>query len=269
MKSGLWNGIFGMCLAAMMLWQGCQSVPLTGRHQLMLSTEKSENTLGEQAWTQLLGQYETSKTPMYVHALERVGPAIRDVSGRPDFKWEFRVLESSEPNAFCLPGGKVAVYSGLFPYISNDAELATVVAHEIGHALARHGGERMTLEGLKDVGSAALQLSGADGQRWLELYGVGTQVGALLPFSRKHEYEADQMGLILMARAGYNPTAAISFWKKFAAAGGATALTEWASTHPSGDNRIQQLNSLMTSAMAEYQKAPVKHGLGKNMPNSQ
>jgi predicted Zn-dependent protease len=239
---------------------GCQTVPLTGRSQLMLSSESSEIALGAQAYDEYKAQYPVSKNAAQNAALARVGQAIKAAAQKDDYQWAFTVLESPDANAFCLPGGKVAVYSGLFAYTANDAELACVVGHEVGHALARHGGERSSWGTLQSLGLAGLKTQ-TESEALAEAYGLATNVGVLLPFSRKQESEADRMGLMLMARAGYDPAAALSFWQKFGATPSGT-LEKWLSTHPGGDVRIAEIKANLPAAQAEYQKAATKRGLG-------
>ena len=250
-------------LATLLFTSACQTVPMTGRRQLLLSSESEEMALGAQAYNEYKTQYPISRNATYNSALARVGQAIKTAAEKPDYQWEFTVLESSEANAFCLPGGKVAVYSGLFTYAANDAELACVVGHEVAHALARHGGERMSWSTVQSVGGAVLKTQ-TESQLFAQAYGLATEVGVLLPFSRSQESEADLMGLTLMARAGYDPTASVSFWKKFGSKP-SSSLEKWLSTHPGGDVRIADLEKAMPAAQAEYQKAPSKKGLGTKL----
>jgi len=243
-----------------LLLAGCQVVPMTGRSQLMLTSESDEMTLGAQAYREYKVKYPVSKNAAHNAALARVGQAIQTAAQKNSYQWEFTVLDSPEANAFCFPGGKVAVYSGLFAYMSNEAELAVVVGHEVAHALARHGGERASWNTLQSAGLSVLKIQ-SESQLLAAAYGAATDVGILLPFSRRDEYEADLMGLTLMARAGYDPTAALTFWKKF----GTTAtgpIERFLSTHPGGDARIADLQKAMPAAQAEYQKAATKRGLG-------
>ena len=257
------NSLFAIrysLFAILLFTTACQTVPLSGRKQLMLSSESSEMTLGAQAYNEYKAQTPVSRNATYNNALTRVGQAIKTAAQKPDYQWEFTVLESAEANAFCLPGGKVAVYTGLFKYMANDAELACIVGHEVAHALARHGGERMSWGTVQSVGLTALKTQ-SESTLLAQAYGLATEVGVLLPFSRSHESEADLMGLTLMARAGYDPTASISFWKKFGSTP-SSAAERWLSTHPGGDVRIADLQKAMPAAQAEYQKAPSKKGLG-------
>lgn len=250
------------CIVAGLLCAACRTVPLSQRSQLLLTSEEYENSLGATAYSEYQKEYPRSTNQTYNDALQRVGTAISKVAGKDEYQWEFVVLESSEANAFCLPGGKVAVYSGIFKFTANEAELATIVSHEIAHALARHGGERMSWDQLKQIGALGLRSAGA-GSAWETLYGVGTELGVMLPFSRKHEHEADSMGLILLARAGYHPAAAISFWQKFSSGQNSSLLDKWTSTHPGGAERITNLQQLQPQALQDYEQCPQKFGLGK------
>lgn len=252
-------------LLAVLFCCSCRTVPVSARRQLLLTSDAEEQALGAIAYSEYKKEYPVSTRRPYVDALNRVGQAIKNVAGRNDFKWEFVVLESDTANAFCLPGGKVAVYSGIFQFIANEAELATVVSHEIAHALARHGGERMSMAQLQQIGSLGLQKAGA-GTVAEAVYGYGTQLGVMLPFSRKHEHEADTIGLILMAKAGYQPEAAVAFWSKFGGTGKASVIEKWTSTHPGGEDRIKLLQENMPQALLEYNQAPARHGLGQAIP---
>ena len=193
---------------------GCRSVPITDRTQLMLTTSGYENTLGIEAYAEYKAKYRRLTNLEYNEALARCGKAIAKASEADDFEWEFIVLDTNIQNAFCLPGGKVAVYSGLMEVMNNEAELACIVAHEVAHAIARHGGERMSWGYLQKLGALGMAL-GVNNETLNNIYGTGSQLGVMLPFSRDNEYEADLIGLILMAKAGYNPQAAIHFWTRF------------------------------------------------------
>ena len=190
-------------------------------------------------------------------AAQRTGSAIAKATDQDDFDWEFIVFESSVPNAFCLPGGKVAVYSGLFKYVQNDAELASVIGHEAGHAVARHGGERLSQAKLQSWGNSLLAFALEDNalkEKALLAYGVTTNVGAILPYSRKHEYEADYLGMIFMAKAGYDPNAAITFWEKFQNASKTSGIDEYLSTHPVGKKRIAEMKKHLPEVLKLYYK---------------
>ena len=248
---------------------GCRTAvePVTGRGQFILTSRGEETRMGLQSWRKTLDEERPCRNRKQVAAVARVGRAISEAVDEEDFEWEFRAFESSQANAFCLPGGKVAVYSGLFRYVANDAELAAVVGHEIGHALARHGGERMTQGMLQNLGELGLSVvlrskPPSHRARWMAAYTGLTTLGVVLPYSRTHEYSADQIGLILMARAGYLPEASISFWSKFGASGTSSTIEEFLSTHPMGAKRRERLRSLLHRAQLEYDMAPIKLGLG-------
>lgn len=247
--------------AAMTFCWGCRSVPVTGRTQLMLTTEGYENELGLTAYDEYKTQFPQSTNAVYNKALARCGQAISAVSGRNDFDWQFTVLETETQNAFCLPGGKVAVYTGLMDLMNNEAELAFVVAHEIAHALARHSGERMSWGYLQSLGGLLVTI-GLQSETADAIYGVGSELGVMLPFSRDNESEADAIGLLLMARAGYNPQAAVEFWSRFGQGGETDKLSRLLSTHPCDEDRIAAMKAGMAAAMAEYEKAKDKKNYG-------
>lgn len=238
-----------------------QVVPITGREQRVGLSEEEQKELGAQAFREVLSEPGTRIVQgPDADLVRRVGERIARVSDDPGFEWEYAVVDSPLVNAFCLPGGKVVVYTGLLGVTRDEAELATVVAHEIAHAIAQHGAERVLQQQLAQaVGSAlAAGLGGADpGQRAaiLALFGAGAQFGVLLPFGREQESEADRIGLIYMARAGYDPRAAIQFWTKMAAAQDGPQPPEYASTHPSHEQRIADLEGWMPEALAEYERA--------------
>ena len=252
-------------VAACGMLSACRSVPYTGRSQLLLTSEEEELDLGRQAWSQVLAKEKISRNSVYTRAVERVGANIAEAARKPEYNWEFKTLDSDQANAFCLPGGKIAVYTGLFKYVDNDAELATVIAHEVGHAIARHGGERIS-EGLIQQAGAevvAASVDPKDKELALLIYGGASNVAAMLPYSRTHEYEADHIGIMLMAEAGYDPNYAITFWSKFAKASESNALLELLQTHPMSEKRILELKRLLPEALRKYHEAKIKHGRGE------
>ncbi len=252
--------IFGILMALFGV-AGCRSVPVTGRTQLLLTTSSYENQLGEEGYQEYKAQFPRSGNARYNQALERCGRAIAEVADQDDFNWEFVVLETETQNAFCLPGGKVAVYSGLMDVMKNEAELACVVAHEAAHAIARHGGERISWGYLQNLGALGVAL-GFNNETANAVYGIGTQLGVMLPFSRENEYEADEIGLILMAKAGYDPQAAIDFWSRFSE-GKTPSWTETiTSTHPCDADRIQQFRENLPKAEEYYRQAAAPKGKG-------
>ena len=245
----------------------CRSVPVTGRSQFLLTTESYENSLGAESYEEYKQEYPVSTNAEYNAALERCGNAIKavanDLGETDDFEWEFTVLDSEIQNAFCLPGGKVAVYSGIMDGMENEAELAFVVGHEIGHALARHGGERMSRTIVQSLGAVLVSMI-FENETIDAIYGTGTEIGIMLPYSRSNESEADAIGLILMARAGYDPSASYTFWKRFTNnAEGSSKLESILSTHPCDSDRIKAMEENEPAAREEYNKAPTKYGFGK------
>jgi predicted Zn-dependent protease len=253
------------------LMVGCQTAiePITGRKQFILTDAQAEMRMGLDAWNEILGKEQLSQDKQKTAALKRVGGALSKVIDQSSFEWEFQVFSSESANAFCLPGGKVGVYEGLFEFTVNDAELAAVVGHEIGHAVARHGGERMTQSILQNLGALGLSVAlgsraEEDRVRWMAAYVGVTTVGVVLPYSRTHEYAADELGMIYMARAGYDPAAAVSFWEKFSKDSKTPSILEFLSTHPVGSKRLGRLREILPRAQLEYETAMFKHGLGQS-----
>ena len=245
-------------------WNGCTSVPVTGRSQLNLMSPGQEMQLGLTSFSEVKKQTPVSRDAAANALIQKVGKRIAAVAGpdMPNAQWEFVVFESKDANAFCLPGGKVGVYTGLLPISRDEAGLATVLGHEIAHAVARHGGERMSQATLMQAGGQVLgaTVSNADPRvqaAAMVAYGVTSKVGVELPHSRKQESEADEIGLIYMARAGYDPEAAVGFWQRFAAynqqKGGNVPV--FLRTHPTDEKRIQQLKALLPRAKAEFRPA--------------
>ena len=249
--------LLGLCAA------GCTTVPYTHRSQLMLMSESDDMKLGADAYQQVLTKEKITRDPKYLEPVQRVGRHIAAVADKPEYQWEFTVIDDPKTaNAFCLPGGKVAVYTGIFPYARDEAGLAAVIGHEVSHALARHGAERMSQNTVLQVGAAGVAVAaGASGagsgtqQAIMQAYGLGSTVGIALPFNRSQESEADHIGLILMAKAGYDPHAAVELWKRMAAAERGSAPPEWLSTHPLPETREQDLNTWMAEA-EQYYKPP-------------
>jgi len=217
-----------VCAAALLVllpFPGCTTVPVTGRSQFNVISPGQEMQLGLSEFDKMKKDVPVSRDPAANALLQKVGKRIAAVTGAdmPNAQWEFVVFESKEANAFCLPGGKVGVYTGILPITRDEAGLATVIGHEVAHAVARHGGERMTEAlGLQLLGTAVSTAS-RDSKYAAAIatgYGLGAQLGVALPHSRKQESEADEMGLHYMARAGYRPAAAVEFWQRFAAFNG-------------------------------------------------
>ena len=246
-------------LALIFLMIGCTTVPMTGRRQLILSSEAEENAAGATSYGQYLKESKISTDKTNTALVKKVGQKIAAVSGC-DYDWEFNLLESAEANAWCLSGGKVAVYTGILPYTQTEAGLATVMSHEIAHAIARHGAERSAQNNLFQyglaIGNAALT---NNPNRELIMLGVNVagNMGVILPYSRKHESEADHIGLLLMAKAGYDPNEAIKFWQRMSAASGGSqgGLSDFLSTHPSDEKRIKDLQKHLPEALQYYNKS--------------
>ena len=237
----------------------CTTVPLTGRTQVMLLPESTEQEMGLTAFRQALTKSKVSTDPALNVQLTRVGTRIAAATGRTDYQWEFKVFEDKQVNAFCLPGGKVVVYTGILPVTRDDAGLAAVVGHEVAHAIARHGGERVSQSYIAQFGLAGTQLalSGQDpllAQGVITALGAGATVGYLLPYSRLQESEADHLGLIYMAKAGYHPSAARDLWVRMAEMSkGQQKPPEFLSTHPADATRIRQIEAWLPEAVKYYQ----------------
>jgi metalloendopeptidase OMA1, mitochondrial len=257
-----------LALTILISFVGCVRTPVTGKNVFILTSESQEAQLGEDAYKQTLAKTRTTSNGKWSEILQRVGGRIAAVAEKPSFKWEFRLIDSKEKNAFCLPGGKVAFYTGIIPEFKNEAQMAAVMGHEVAHATARHGGQRITVQFGTALGFEALSLimGGGDTQQkklLLQAIGLGATVGAILPFSRAHESEADHIGIMYMAKAGYDPREAPVFWQNFGRERGGPP--EWLSTHPSSGNREENLKRLLPEAMAIYERSP-KHGTGEPLP---
>ena len=254
-------------LALFTFLTACRSTPVTGREQLILIPESQEVQMGLTAYRDVLSKSKLSSDSEKVAMVRRVGERIAAVADKPDYKWEFNLIDDDKTvNAFCLPGGKVAVYTGILPVTEDEAGLATVMAHEIAHALARHGGERMTTGLLAQLGLVALDVGLAvknQDPKMIEAlnaaYGAAAQVGVILPFSRKQELEADHIGLLLMSKAGYDPQSALHFWERMAKLDKAKA-PEFLSTHPSDEKRVQQIAKWLPEAEKEYRESQTGQG---------
>ena len=257
----------GLIVILFLAARGCQEGPF-GRSQLVRLTPAQEDRLGAQAFRQVLDESVVIPRGAAVDEIDHIGRRLAAATQNPEFlrlvkikqpphfDWQFRLVRDKQVNAFCLPGGKVVVYTGILPVAETDAGLATVMGHEIGHALARHGAERMAQNELVQIGTVAVAASLGDMDRdqqrlVLGLLGAGTQFGVLLPFSRKHESEADHIGILLMAAAGYDPRDAPKLWVRMERSGG-KGPPEFMSTHPSHATRIRDLEKWVPEAMPLY-----------------
>jgi predicted Zn-dependent protease len=264
-KTGLYLLCFSMFLSA------CSRNPITGRKQYKLLPESQLQSMAEQEYRQFLSKNTVLQASgnrdaeMVQRVGERISRAVekfyRD-KGKSSllqgYKWEYHLVESKEINAWCMPGGKIVVYTGLLPITKNEAGLAAVMGHEVSHALFQHGNERMSQALTQQMGGMALSAAIANKPRetqelFLIAYGAGTTLGAILPFSRKHELEADRYGLIWAAMAGYNPQEAIALWERMEQASKGQKPPEFLSTHPSESRRIEELKKFMPEALKYYQ----------------
>jgi predicted Zn-dependent protease len=244
---------------------GCATEPVTGRKQLMLVSASEELQLGLTEFEKMKKEVPISKDQANADLVRRVGQRVAKVAAPdlPNAQWEFVLFESPEPNAFCLPGGKVGVYTGILPITKDEGGLATVIGHEVAHAAGHHGAERMSeAMAMGTVGSLASGYLGSEKPDWQpyfdSVYGLGTQVGRALPHSRGQEARADQIGLIYMARAGYDPEVAVAFWQRFAAYNqqqGSGGTPWFLRTHPLDEDRIANLQKYLPEAKREFRPA--------------
>jgi predicted Zn-dependent protease len=262
----------GLALGILVLASACAQVAGTGRSQLRLVSESELVPIAARQYRQILSKGKISTSGLETQMVRSVGARIQAAAetylamfSRQNeiaaYSWEFNLLESPEANAFCMPGGKVAVYSGLLPIAQTEAGLAAVMGHEVAHAIAHHGSERASQQMMTSLGAQVLSLglglggsSQITGDVVMTAYGLGSQVGILLPFSRTHEAEADRIGLSLMAMAGYDPAEAVSFWERMSASqnGRRRAPAEFLSTHPADRTRMENLRSFLPEAESRY-----------------
>ena len=252
-------------VALLLIIAGCTTAPETGRSQLLLISGAEETRIGIKQFQQIKANTPINHDQRLNATLQRVGSRIAAVAPLPDARWEFVLFDDPEKaNAFCLPGGKVGVYTGILKYARDETGLATIIGHEVGHAVAHHGSEQVSYSLLSRLGAQVVgQIAGAyvpgSQQAIMSVYDVGSQYGVLLPYSRAHELEADHLGLLYMARAGYDPRQALGFWRRFSqAAEGSKPAFEFISTHPLDANRIRRLQEWMPTAMAENRPAGVR-----------
>jgi predicted Zn-dependent protease len=248
----------------------CSTVPLTGRSQLNLIPNNEMLAMSFQQYGEFLKENSVSKNQTETDMIKDVGKRIQTAVEKymaqnnladrlAGYNWEFNLVESDQVNAWAMPGGKVVVYTGILPIVQDDEGLAVVLGHEIAHAIAEHGNERLSQELLRSVGAVGLMVAldkepEQTKNLWMGVYGVGTQIGIMLPYARTHESEADRLGLIFMAMAGYDPHEAPAFWERMAASSQGGAPPEFLSTHPSHQTRINDLNAWIPEAMKYYKK---------------
>jgi predicted Zn-dependent protease len=249
---------------------GCSQNAITGKNQLTLYSEADIQSMAAQQYRQFLSENKVVSTSASKDAemVRRIGQRLTTAINNyysqkglsaelAGYQWEYNLVNSNEVNAWCMPGGKIVVYTGLLPITQNEAALAVVMGHEIAHALAKHGNERMSRASLAELGGQALSVALANKSPvaqniFMSAYGVGTNVGVMLPFGRSQELEADKFGLIFSAMAGYNPQEAIPLWERMEKAGGGNKPPEFLSTHPSEGRRIEKLKQLMPEALTYY-----------------
>jgi predicted Zn-dependent protease len=255
-----------MVVSLMLL--SCSTVPLTGRRQLNIIPDATVLSMSFQEYDTFMKENKLSTNASETAMVKKVGQRIQGAVERyfaqngmsselSGYAWEFNLVESKDVNAWCMPGGKVVVYTGILPVTKDEAGLAVVMGHEIAHAVAKHGNERMSQQLVTEMGGVALsealkEKPDQTRQLWTAAFGLGSQVGVLLPFSRLQETEADRLGLIFMAMAGYDPHKAVEFWQRMASQQEGGAPPEFLSTHPSDATRIQKLNELVPEAMKYY-----------------
>lgn len=254
----------------MIMMSDCSTVPVTGRKQLDLIPSSQILSLSFDSYKKVLKDNKLSTNSEQTAMVKNVGVRIQSAvqsymsknnlrSALNGFQWEFNLIESPQVNAFCMPGGKVAFYSGIMPICRDETGVAVVMGHEVAHAIANHGGERMSQGLIQQMGGVALAVAlkdkpGTTQELAMAAYGAGSTVFGILPYSRLHESEADKLGLIFMAMAGYNPNEAPKFWERMAAEskGGGSAPPEFLSTHPAHSTRIKDLNKAIPEAMKYY-----------------
>lgn len=261
--------------AALLTLTSCGTVPITGRSQLSIVPDGEILSMSATQYRQFISQSQLSANSGYNARVTQVGRRLAAATNTylkehgyesmlSTLNWEFNVVDSKQVNAFCMPGGKIVVYTGLLSLVGSgahaDDELAAVMGHELSHALAKHANERISNQMLLQAGGQILGATVGSRSALLgtlinQAYGIGAQVGVMLPFGRKQEYEADKMGLVLMAIAGYDPRYAVNFWQKMAASKGGKQTNELMSTHPSDENRIRAINEYLPTALQYYKGA--------------
>ena len=257
-----------LLLTLLLAVAGCSTVPITGRSQLNLIPASTMLSMSAQEYGTFLKENKPSSNKEQTEMVKRVGLRIQGAVERyfsdsglkgelANYQWEFNLVEDKQVNAWCMPGGKVVVYSGILPVTQNDDGLAVVMGHEIAHAIAEHGNERMSHGLLTQLGGVALSEAlaskpAATKELWMTAYGAGAQYGAILPYSRLQESEADHLGLVFMTMAGYDPNQAIAFWQRMASQKGGKGQSEFFSTHPADSTRIDNIRKLIPEVVKKY-----------------
>ena len=264
------TGIAIICIVSFLI-TACSTVPITGRTRLELIPNDSMLSMSKEQYGTFLNSHKLSKNKKQTQLVRRVGRKIQKAVEQyltenglahevKYYEWEFNLVESKQVNAWAMPGGKVVVYTGILPVALDEKGLAVIMGHEVAHVVADHGNERMSQGLIFQFGGMALStaLSSKPQQTrelWMQVYGAGAQYGVMLPYGRLHESEADHLGLVFMAMAGYDPNAAVAFWKRMAKMKSGQAPPEFLSTHPSDERRIQDIRNLIPTAMLYYQKS--------------
>lgn len=264
------KGVLFSAFSAFFLVLSCATNPVTGKKTWALVPNSEIFASSFSQYGQFLKENKVITGTADAKKVEAVGVKIRAAAEKllkargtqselEGYAWEYKLVDSKEVNAWCMPGGKIVVYSGILPITKNETGLATVMGHEVAHALANHGQQRMSAGLVQQLGAGVAQAavgnqSSETQALVMQAYGIGTQVGGMLPFSRSHESEADEIGLTLMAIAGYNPEESIAFWERMSASSGGSAPAEILSTHPSDATRIANLKKLIPKAKAEALK---------------
>jgi predicted Zn-dependent protease len=249
----------------------CSTVAITGRQQLNLVPRSTMLSMSFQQYDEFLKANKLSDNQEQTRMVKGVGLKIQHAVEQyfakmnmsnelRDYQWDFNLVESKDVNAWCMPGGKVVVYTGILPITKDESGLAVVMGHEIAHAIAEHGNERMSQGLIAELGGIALSKALEEKpektqQLWMTAFGLGAQVGVLLPYGRLQESEADHLGLIFMAMAGYNPNTAVDFWERMAKMQSGQAPLEFLSTHPSDETRIKKIKELIPEAMQYYNES--------------
>lgn len=263
--------LLGICILGLVY--SCSTNPITGKKTFNIVSNSELFPSSFQQYGTFLSENKVVSGTPDAYRVEKVGTRIKLAAekyvaylSRPnylkDYRWEYKLVDKKEVNAWCMPGGKIVVYSGILPITKDEAGLATVLGHEVSHALANHGAQRMSASQLQQLGAVGVSVatgnkSAETQDMWQKYYGLGSQVGVMLPFSRSHESEADKMGLTLMAIAGYNPDDAVLFWQRMSVHSGGSSTPEFLSTHPSDATRMANLKALITEAKSIAAKVGV------------
>lgn len=244
-----------LVMFSLVIIAGCMhKTPYTNRSQMIFMSQEEELALGEKSYEEALSTAKVITGTKDANRVKAIGERIAKVANRSDFTWEFNLIEDKALNAFCLPGGKVVVYTGILTAARNDDQLATVISHEIAHALARHGAERMSSatvqQGIQTLGNVVLAVGAPSYQNvFNQAYGIGSQIGVMLPYGRMQESEADEIGIYLMHKAGYNMQEALKFWENMSE--GKTDTNEFLSTHPSSSTRIEDIKKVIVKVQSQ------------------